>query len=462
MRKMRRHQNINKACLTICILLLIGLVSCQSTIQVKCLNDKNCQKVSPYISVIFQFSKNIDPEIIESAWFIDPYKPGRFIWMNNHTVKWTADHPYKPGEKVTIGFLATVLGNKETSAENELVWQTTIRQPAVLLTSSNQNGQELFLLEPYTNKDRVQITNTDGKILEYAGSHDGEKVVFTVLNSDGGADIWEWDRQLDKSFLLLSCGKNICESVSWSPNDTSIILTEQPVDQISITPNRLPQILILDVTSGEKNYLLPDRELFGYDPDWSPNGEWITYRIGLDQGIEAVNLINSGSFYLNSSSGNSGCWSSDSQKFFFSSLNDFDDENHAEMLSSSLLQADFSKKEILTIPYEEKDASGISYLNPVCHPQDDGFLVYVQPSMNIPGRALWWLSSSGERKAIISDDLSVVVSHAAWDTAGVSVLFSVSAFGSNSQGADLMVWERIHQEAPKLLASDVFQPTWLP
>lgn len=462
MRKMTLPKNIDKTGMTLCILLLISLVGCQNTTQVKCLNDQNCQEVSPYISVFFQFSKTIDPEIIESAWFIDPYRPGRFIWVNNHTVKWTADHPYKPGEKVTIGFLPTVLGNEETFFENEPVWQTTIRQPAVLFTSLNHNGQELFLLEPYTNKERVQITNTDGKILEYADSNDGEKIAFTVSNSEGGVDIWVWDRQLDKSSLFMKCEENTCGSLSWSPDDTSIILTEHPVDQISTSPNRLPRIFILDVISGEKNYLLPDKELFGYDPDWSPNGEWITYRLGLDQGIKAVNLIDSGSFFLNSSGGNSGCWSSDSQKFFYSSLNDFDDKNHAEMLSSSLFQADISKMEILPIPYEEKDASGISFLNPVCHPQDDGFLVYVQPSMNIPGRALWWMSSSGERKAIISDDLSVVVSHAAWDTAGERVLFSVSVLGSNSQGADLMVWERIHQETPKLLASDIFQPTWLP
>lgn len=446
----------------ILIFLLLLSAGCQPADQITCLNDKDCQEVSPYISTVFEFSNPIKPEWVEEAWHITPNTHGKWIWESNRRARWIASSAYQAGEEIIMGFDWSASRLDQDHKNENVTWRAIVRQPSVLFLAPVEDGMELYRLNPYDLNEMNQLTETEGKIHDYAASPDGEQLVFSVLNSQGGADIWIWNRRDDSKFLLLECGSDFCESMSLSPNNVEFAFTQKSLNSNDQSKRNAPQVMIFNLITGEKNTFLTETDIYGYHPEWSPNGEWLTYWLGLGQGIEAVNLMDGRTFNLNTASGNAGCWNPESQILFFSDLLEIDDEDHIESLSSVLFQADVDKKKISHFISGYDDRIGMSYLNPVCHPEGDGLLTYVQPSMNLPGRFLWWISNDGELKEILSDDISTIVSHASWDPSGYRVLFSLSKLSSNNLGAELVIWDKNHPEDYHFITSGVFKPLWLP
>lgn len=441
---------------------IFASAGCQKNIDIKCQNSDNCQEVSPYIALAVEFSAPVDRELVEKAWFIEPHHPGLWIWKNDNQVLWLSENPYPPHQNVKMGFKRARLGFKGEYIAEDTIWNAVIRQPSILFTAPIDEGQELFLVNIDDVGVRTQLTNTEGNLKEYAASYDGERIAISLINPEGGVDIWIWTRQDNKMELILDCGTAICDSPSWSPNGLELAYSKElPVDS-GQTSYPIPQIMIFNTVTGENSTLISGINSYGFNPEWSPDGSWVSYWIGLGKGIEVINRINGASFHLESNSGDNGCWSPDSQSIFFSDLIDIDENNHIETILSAIYRANLAEGKISLMMGGWNEPQGLSYQHPVCHPGGNGLAIYVQPSMHIPGRALWWVSETGEKKETIYDDMSVTVSHTSWDTTGKQLLFSVYALSSGDTGADVMVWDTQQTSPPKLITHGVFQPAWLP
>ena len=123
----------------------------------------------------------------------------------------------------------------------------------------------------YSNNNEIWIMNSDGTNQTYltygrmpAWSPDGEHIVYVksleiyTINLDGGG----------REPLVVG---PLCESPSWSPDGTKILL-HQLMPSIPEDPVPKGRILMMDIQN--KNYTGLDS---GFFPSWSPNGKKIIY-----------------------------------------------------------------------------------------------------------------------------------------------------------------------------------------
>ena len=125
-------------------------------------------------------------------------------------------------------------------------------------------------------------------VLDYEASPDGSQIVYSIANSQGGADLWIMDRQGEAQRILLDCGVDICSSPSWSLLTAELVFTRQSTVQDAETNRAISRLWLLDLHNETISPLLSDVDLNASDPMFSPNGQWISFWNEDTRGIQIV------------------------------------------------------------------------------------------------------------------------------------------------------------------------------
>ncbi|BBB49310.1 TolB-like translocation protein [Pelolinea submarina] len=415
------------------------------------------QPISPLGGIAFTFSRPVNSTEASALWQTDPQIPGWWQWQDERHAIWHANTPLSVGENITLTFLSGTAGKNGERIKEAQSWTLTVRQPRILtLKYIQEDGQELFSLGLEENSPLQQITNSDGRILNYAASPNGEQIIFSARNDNFGADLWIVNRDGSEQHMLLECGSDRCGAAAWSPVSREVAYTREAAGLTPEGAKGAPRIWMLNLDSLETAPLFEDDQKIGYGPKWSPNGQWLSIWDGASGGVTLVNRKSGETFLLESSSGDTGCWSPDSKSLYYANLIIGESSFH-----NVVLRADIEKSTIETVLGGNLEGEGMSYDNPECHPLQNVVAASIQPNTKIPGKLLTIYNMDTQEETPVMNDMTKFGSHYSWNPGGEYFLFQMSIVSHKEE--DYEIWVRdIAGGQNRLLLSGGRTPSWLP
>lgn len=414
--------------------------------------------LSSYPRLQFQFSQNIEPEVVAASFFIEPDITGTWNWLESDLAVWQPDTSIPSGQSIRFGFQnpeASLDSNSKRLKSYE--WQAFIREPEVAFLKGVENGKELFKVSPNNPGTEIQLTQTDGKIVDFTVSPDGEQILFSKSNERLGLDLWIMNRDGQAQTMILDCGVDICSSADWNPLRDEIVFTiENSSNETSSMNAELPKPYTLNLISGTTMPLLNDPQKAGFDPIWSSGGQWITFWEGLDGGILILHGNSKEVGFADPSSEDTGCWSPEERYFYYSDV-----KEEGLPIVSIIYQVDiltglrdyFTGSELFDL--------GFNYYYPVCHPQGQGLLVVVQIDPKIPQRELWWIKPDRSYQKI-STDLTQMVTQFSWSPDGSRISYLRDTLTGLADGSEMILWETDNSEELITLVNGVYSIRWIP
>jgi hypothetical protein len=423
-------------------------------IFVTCVQPVNCSEIGPRGGMVFEFSRPVDLKKLDVNWQFNPTSAGKWQRLDDKHVKWISTLPIDQVDQITFGFMPGVVGEENEAIGSQISWTSKLRQSRILAINSSGSETELYLLDPNGKQEARQLTHTGGKTYDYDVDPAGELIIFSVINQESGADLWKIDRDGNEQALLLACGTDRCTAPIWSPTRNEIAYTREISDPKKKGALGAPRIWMLNPLSGATSALFEDKQQIGYGTSWTSDGIWMSIWDGMSGGIKIVNRETGENFLVQSSSGNSGCWTVDRKYLIFSNTIFRDTGYH-----NVILRVNVEDQSLETILGENSESGGTSYDNPQCNPLDDRLALTIQPNIKIPGRALVVYDTDTLKQTDVENDLSLIPGQYSWDSPGSRLLFQVDKLTSNQGNTQIRVWEN---RRIRTIATGFRFPKWLP
>lgn len=441
---------------TILLLIAVIFIGNRVPIKITCQSPIPCDQVSPFGSVVFEFSRPVQTDQVETLWQTTPSVEGKWEWLDSQHVRWYSIDPMPSNRKIVLEFTTGSVGKNGEQIKDIFQWEVMVRTPRIVVIGNQGVGQELFSFDLEDGSPRMQISQTNGNVFDFQASPDGDQVVFSALNELFGIDLWIVQRDGSNQRKLLDCGSDRCSTPAWSPILQELAYTREGAGIDPNGPNGAPRIWILDITSGQTSPLFADPQKIGYGPKWSPDGQWLSIWNGTQGGIEVVNRNSGETFMLESANGDVGSWTFNSQFLFYSNL-----VSGEAGFRNVILMADISNRSISTIVGGNVEGDGYSVDNPVCSPKDNLVAVKIQPNVKIPGAELFLLDPYSKNGKTIMDDLSRIPSFFSWTPDGEKLVFQSFILGGKSNDQEIWVWDVVKDQL-KFITRGVWAPQWLP
>jgi len=220
-----------------------------------------------------------------------------------------------PNAWYTVTVAAGVLGENGRALLRPVTWSFLTGATSIAYTHVDPNGYEqLFrslLADPIDNTDPstagMQLSQAPLGIWDFAVAPEGNRIVYSVLTEEGGADLWSVVPGAEPS-LLYACPRAACSTPAYAPQGNLIAFSKRNVTDYAAAMVSPPRLWLLDTATGEAAPVFDDSQKLGFDPRWSGDGQWLSY-ISPDQvGIGTINLSSGNTGFFPTSTGEAGVW----------------------------------------------------------------------------------------------------------------------------------------------------------
>jgi Tol biopolymer transport system component len=401
--------------------------------------------------LIFHFSKAVLRESVENNIQFDFPNEVNFEWDKQTLYLWP-EGLLSPGGYSVSFMRATDLEGQDIN--EPLIWEFEVREPGVVFMAPLSSGSDLWRAFP-GGEEPVQITFTEGNVMEFDVSLDGEKIAFSAHNSYGGIDIWLTDRG-GKSFRrLLDCGSAYCNEPNWSPDGKKIAYSFiDPGDESS----KFSRIMIFDVDSDISALLHSDKNLvIAVTPRWSPDGEKVAFYDDRSKRIVVYFFESNRVVILPANSGDMGVWSQDGQKMFFTFVHKTAFDAYV-----TIYEMDFELNRYFRSPLN--DILDRRYYSTPIWTYDGNWIAFGEHcacTHGVPTKQIWLTRPDGSGVFQITKELNFTNTAYQWDPEGRMLVFQRYELGSSSTLPEVLVWIREDDEFI-LLATDAGHPAWIP
>lgn len=414
----------------------------------------NQEEISSLPSLQFFIPNDIEEQIVENSFYNSVSIEGEWYWVEDDLAVWQPIEPLPAGQMVEFGFVPS---QTESNKIKKSAWQTTVRNPLIIYLQNVESGRALFSLSPEQPDLINQITPTEGMIVDFSVSSNGEQIIFSQENSQSGVDLWLTDRKGEEISMVLDCGEDRCSSLDWNPIRDEIAFTiEKRITGTSQIRWDLPRPYLLNLVTGDSHSFFTDPSNVAYDPVWSSNGQWISLWNGENQGIEIVHSTSKESIYIEKMSDDTGCWSPEERYFYYSKV-----QEEGLPIVSIIYQVEIFTLQENPFPGSDLFDLGYNYYYPECHPLGDGMTVVVQVDPIIPYRELWWIKADQSYEKIYSD-LTKMVTQFKWSPNGKQGIFLRDTLAGLVDGSEIVLWQVEEPEKPITFQDYVYQIEWLP
>ncbi len=383
-------------------------------------------------------------------WFA-PMLVGNYVWVNNTAYFWPAE-PLAPGQRYTIRVDAGILTGDGRALRNGAEWQVQVR-PAEVIYLAPSRGPELWRIDPQGG-DPLQLTHTGGKVYDFAAAPDGETLVYSRYDQQGGISLWQVDRNGAGEQVLLDCGEDWCINPAFSPDGRQLAYARKQAGISEGSSPGVARIWMMDVASKQTDHLYTNPNIGGTDPSWSPDGRYLAFFDGISNNLRLANLVTHQDIELPSEMGMTASWSPDGLALFYTNI---------------VVEESFAYESVYryAVPSQEitralgEDEFPLDYSPVAISPDGRWLVVGIREISGNPARQMWIMQPDGSERRQVSQDPLVNTSGFAWSPGGEQVVFQSLALGSSSAVPQVMVWDQVGG-AQKLLADDATQPGWLP
>jgi Tol biopolymer transport system component len=442
---------------TIALLAVVIWMGGRIPITVRCQSPVDCAQVSPFGLVTLEFSRPVSSDLVEALWQTEPNLAGRWEWQDDRHASWLSTTPMLPGQKIEMQLTPGKAGKNGESIQDVYHWEATVRSPQIVVSKSLENGgQELYSVGLDGESSLKQLTYSNGDVFDFEILPEGEAILYSALNDSGGTDLWIVQRDGSGAHILLECGSDRCTTPTASPAAPEIAYTRESAGLDPNGPKGAPRVWILDEITGQTTPLFADPQKIGHGPVWSPDGKWLSIWNGIEGGIMVVQRQTGDTMMLESSNGDSGSWSPDSQSLYYTNM-----IQGMGSFRNVVLKADIAQGTVATVMGKDVESGGLSIGVPVCDPTGKWVAVTIQPDPRIPGRELSLFDPEGLNGIPILEDLTKLPTYYSWTPTGDKLVFQIYPIGGKEDDVETWVWDRETGDAQKIVAGARF-PKWLP
>ena len=140
-----------------------------------------------------EFADAMQTDSVEARFAIEPLVEGRFEW-NGRQVWFIPSRGFQSGQNYTARLQPGAQNRDGRETKQEWRWTFSVREPYIAYLSATTGGAREVWRVPASGGASEQLTQTEGRVYDFAVSADGEQIVYSVVNDSRGVDLWWMDR----------------------------------------------------------------------------------------------------------------------------------------------------------------------------------------------------------------------------------------------------------------------------
>jgi Tol biopolymer transport system component len=456
------------------VLVILGILGMPRITQVQ--PEPDADFVPSTASIRITFNRPMDRISVESRLTIEPPQSGHFEWDGDgKEFTFVPDDPWPEGENISYVLGAGSRTNFFLPILRTQQWSFNVGTPRIAYLWPAGGLAQLYARSP-TNGETAQLTNTPLGVLDFAVSYEGAQIVYTVLTSNGGSEIWHLDLVSEESRLILECPEGFrCQEPRLSPNLEELAFERFTLEDGSTGKPLLGSSEIWKIRMGDdaQAFRLSTSNHTATSPSWSPKG-LIAYYDVTSQEIMIVEPVILPEPAVRGSIANElgviGAWAADGVSLVFPDMVILDETysrheptgDEFPLFYSHLFRQsiDFGLREDLSsVEFElVEDASPVL--------SSDGKWIafsrkFLQEDFWTPGRQVWVMRTDGSDASQVTDVPDNNHSSLAWNPEGTALTFVRINQSDFAAGPEVWIYEFGTGEL-ELLSSGGFLPQWIP
>lgn len=399
-----------------------------------------------------EFAQAMQADTVEARFEIDPPLVGSFRWEGQR-LSFAPSQPFQPGVTYTARLRAGALARDGRATLQDWVWQFRVRDPWIVYLASVVGPREVWRV-PAIGGTPEPLTQTDGRVYDFAVAPDGGQIAYSVVNQGNGADLWLMNRDGAGARLLVECGLDLCTVPAWSPDGVRIAYSREPAGLSPGAPNGPPRVWTVDLASAQTAPLYQSSQILGYGPVWSPDGRRLAFFDGSENGIRLLDLQTGREMLIQTLMGTVGAWSPDSARMLFTDMNL---ETGQPYVTLSL--ADFEAQTIR--PVLGQELNWADYSVPAWSPDGEWVAIGLRVADSGPTKQIWLMRPDGTDGQAVTADPGYTFGGYRWDPWGTGLVFQRFEMNKPYATPEVVVWSRAIG-ALTVLVADGATPEWLP
>jgi TolB protein len=298
-----------------------------------------------------------------------------------------------------------------------------------------------------------RITDTGGRVFDYAVSPDGREIVYSAVNELKGLDLWAVSTVGGKAHRLLDCGADRCSGPVYDPSGLKIAYSRRSkAENPAGNAPGLGRIWILTLQDGLTQPLVANAAVTGQDVSWSPDGLRLAFYDPLVGAIRIHPLQDGNDLVLPVLLEKSGGWTPDGKKMIFA-----DYALGQERPVGVLSEVDLASGQVSpAFP----DLALVDFGSPVFDRNGAWMAVGGQAEGEGSARSIWVVRLDGTDKLRVTMDPQALQAAYHWDPSGSSLVYQEYKLGDSSSHPAVFVWDLKTQRA-HLVAENAALPDWI-
>ncbi len=403
--------------------------------------------------VILRFQQDMERDSLQGRLLFEPAWGGRWVWQDDRSVVFRPDSALPPDSQVRLQIQPGLKSKDGRELRRQVEFDMRVRPLQIVYLGSPQQAPELGRVG-MDGENPVQLTQSNGRVFDYAVSPDGEKILYSRENLRGGSDLILIDREGNNERVLVECGMVACAEPSWTPDGQYVAYTRYDTGLASSLINASGQIYSVNVESGSSALLFNNPGLRGFLPIFAPDGLSLSFYDSGQQAIRLVNLLDGSSSIIPSRVAGRGSWSPDGAELVVADI-----EGESLIPVTTLFRLDLRNRTVSRFFPDSFTVLDVSL--PDWSPDGAWLVAGVQTESFQEGKQLWLFDLQGTPQYSITVDSQYTHTSYRWAPAGGWVVFQRFNLGTSSQPPEILLWN-MADDRLTLITQNGALPQWLP
>lgn len=408
--------------------------------------------VGPYQVITLTFSEEVDPNLTEKLWNLQPQVDGRIDWPSPRTLRFTPSRPLQPDTDYQLTLRPGDVTPTGRQLKRSSTWTFRVRAPLITVLRSADGVSAIWAVN-LDGSDSHRLTSESVKVICYDTARSGDFLVYCAANKQGGIDLWRVSRAGGDDTILVNCDSDRCTVPAISPDGMRVAYTREAVGPSPELPYGSPRTWMLDISNGQNSPVYEDQQIIGYGPAWSPDGSRLVSFDGLSKQIRILNLTDQKQFIFSSMTGDAFTWSPDGSIFLFT-----DTQEGADGLHTLVRRADLTINKTDDL-IGQNDKMDYSYGSLAWSPSGERVLLGMRTAVDKPGDSLWLFDPATLDGPTIVSKEEYTYNAPKWNPWGTALVFQQFKL-RGEYTPEIGLW--VDGEVQSHLLTEGLVPHWLP
>jgi WD40 repeat protein len=384
--------------------------------------------ISPRTQLRIRFDQIVDEASIDpSALALTPSMAGA-VRAEGDSLVFVPAAALNPDTEYTVELSPGLQSVQGRLLHDPIRWRFVTGHTSVVYSQLDTHRKEQLVMAavtlPGVNEETArletprQLTNASYGIWDFSVDGNTGQVVYSWLTEEGTSDLWTLLPGAQEPTLLLACPNAACNSVAFSPNSQLLAYSQRNASDFGAPIVSPPRLLLLELTTGITATVFADSQKLGFEPRWSPDGQWLSYLSPDLGGVGVYHLENGTTRFYATMTGESAIWHPQRNEFVLS-----------EMLSDT---DNFEVHLILVDPLTETRQDLSTYEQPVednspAFSPDGEWIAFRRKELAGPraslGKQLWRMRADGSDAQPLTQEPDFDHGPAAWSPDGRYLLY---------------------------------------